>query len=291
MKGTKNHFKTFPEFSELKLSDRDAYNKLIAKYPPISEISFSTLMTWWSALDNCKISLLNDNVVISYWLPGDEKNSGLSLVGTNKIDESICEIFDHLKAKGQECKLVHVPEFTLANINYPDMYRCKQEPNYAESIIPIKPYASLENNSLFMKAKVGSFLRATKKERVDLISVDLNDPDNKDSVIDHYFEWKNKKHILVANKLPSYAESAFLDTINHSDYLNLEVLSIFVDDDMHSFTVLETSKDKNYKIVKYSGFSCEIPGLYEYSRYLLAKKFSEEKAEYVNMVIHIGDPK
>src|SRR5690606_23515595 len=104
MKATKHPFKLFPQFSELTLHHYAAYNSLIRNYPPLSEISFSSLMTWWGALENCKVSILNNNLVIAYWMPGDEQNSGLSLVGMNKVDESICEIFDYQQQNGKECR-------------------------------------------------------------------------------------------------------------------------------------------------------------------------------------------
>ncbi len=291
MKSKQHEFSTFPEFTELTLADREEYNKLIEKYPPISEISFSTLMTSWSALDNCKIAILNDNVVISYWLPGDEKNSGLSLVGVNKIDESICEIFDYIKAKEQDCKLVHVPEFTLANINYPNMYKCKEESDFTESIIPIEPYVNLNKASAFVGLKTKKFLRATKNKAISLKTIDVSKQSNRDLIIDCYYEWQNKKHILIANKLPKHNEGAFLETIKNGSILKQEVLSLFIGDDIHAFTVIEASPDNKYKTIKYSGFSCEIPGLYEFSRYKLAERFFEENSKYVNIVIHIGDPR
>jgi hypothetical protein len=289
---TKAHtFKTFPEFSDLKLEDREAYNKMIVKYPPVSEISFSTLMTWWSSLGNCKISLLNGNLVVAYWLPGDELNSGLSLIGTNKIDESMCEIFDYQKARGEECRLVHVPEFTMSKIHYPGMYDCEQETDYNEIILSVENSADFERTPGFIRSKIATFLKATKGKIVTLKVLDPSKETTQDTIIKKYYEWQERQHPIVVNELPKYAEDAFLDSVKNAKVLNQEVLSLFIDDEMHSFTVHEKPSHPQYSILKYSGFSCEVPGLYEFACYRMAGLFSSQGIKYVNMAIHIGDPR
>lgn len=72
-------FKTFPEFSKLTLNDKDEYEALIKDYPPVYDMMFIGRMTWWDQLDSAAVSMLNGNLVVSYWLPGDEKHSGLSI--------------------------------------------------------------------------------------------------------------------------------------------------------------------------------------------------------------------
>src|SRR5438552_6672566 len=92
-------FKTFPAFSRLTLADKDEYEKLINDYPAISDLAFPTLMLWWNHLDCLGISMLNGNIVISYWSPTEQNDTGLCLIGTSQVDESICAIFDHLREK------------------------------------------------------------------------------------------------------------------------------------------------------------------------------------------------
>src|SRR5687768_17214608 len=85
-------FKVFPEFSKLTLADRKKYEMLVRGYPPLSDVSFASLMNWWNALDSCAVSTLNGNLIFSYWLAGIEDMSGISIMGTEQIDESICFI-------------------------------------------------------------------------------------------------------------------------------------------------------------------------------------------------------
>lgn len=139
-KQIQGQFKTFPEFSKLTFDDRKRYESLIAGYPPVSNYSFAGLKLWWDPLGSCAVSLLNDNLVISYWWPGNEKLTGLSVVGTNRIDETICVIFDHMKAKGERARLVHVPEFVLAHLEHPELFILKEERDVNEYIYEVSRF-------------------------------------------------------------------------------------------------------------------------------------------------------
>lgn len=102
-------FKTFPEFSKLTLADREEYEGFVKDFPPIYDISFPGMMTRWNTFGEILVATLNGNLVIPYWLPGDEKRSGLSLVGTKDVDEPLCSLFDYLRSKNEPVRLVNVP--------------------------------------------------------------------------------------------------------------------------------------------------------------------------------------
>src|SRR5689334_20268559 len=88
-------FSTFPEFGRLTLKDKAQYEAYIRDMPPVDDISFSALMGWWNPLDNMSVAELNGNLVVPYWMAGAERHSGLSLIGTENIDQSIATIFDY----------------------------------------------------------------------------------------------------------------------------------------------------------------------------------------------------
>src|SRR6185436_12585506 len=110
---------------------------LVHDYPPLSDLTFSTLMNWWNALDSCAVSTLNGNLIMSYWVAGMEKMSGISMMGMEQIDETICSIFDGQRAKGDEPRLVHVSEFVIERMQHPELFRCAPERNHDEYILEI----------------------------------------------------------------------------------------------------------------------------------------------------------
>src|SRR4051812_49401744 len=103
----------FPHFAPLSLDDKEAYERLIAEYPPFSDISFATLHIWWNLEDKLGVSILNDNLIINYHLTDDTKNSGYSIIGKSQLEASIETLFRQLERNGEPVRLVHVPEFVV----------------------------------------------------------------------------------------------------------------------------------------------------------------------------------
>ncbi|HSX47246.1 MAG TPA: hypothetical protein VLF63_00585, partial [Patescibacteria group bacterium] len=88
-------FPTFPDFIPLNIELKDPYNSLVKSLPPYSDISFATLQTWWNLNEKLTVSLLNQNLIINYNQPFKSVGSGLSLIGTNNVDNSIETIFQY----------------------------------------------------------------------------------------------------------------------------------------------------------------------------------------------------
>lgn len=176
-------FKTFPEFSKLTLEDKEEYEALIKDFPPMSDFSFTGLLTWWNTLGYGSVAFLNENLVIPYWLPGDDKTSGLSLVGTNKIDQTICAIFDHLREKGEKPRLVNVPEFVIQSVQYPEMFTFKSQRSYDEYLVSVADFYPLENMTSIWRHKIGRKLPDLSKRKVETKALDLSLSENKELLL------------------------------------------------------------------------------------------------------------
>lgn len=108
-------------------------------------------------MDAVAVSMLNGNLIISCWLPGDEENSRLSLVGTERIDDTVCIIFDHLCEKGDPSKLVHVPEFVIGSVHYPELFKLTSERDYDECVVPVPGLYPLSNATSRLQWRIGQF--------------------------------------------------------------------------------------------------------------------------------------
>jgi hypothetical protein len=139
-------FPTFPDFIPLSLELKEPYNKVIGSLPPYSDISFTTLQIWWNLNEKLSVSLLNQNLVIDYVLPIDANNSGLSLIGRNKVDESIATILNYLNQNNKPVCLVHVPEFVVEEISDRSKFDIREEPDYHEYILDSEALTKLEGH-------------------------------------------------------------------------------------------------------------------------------------------------
>lgn len=284
MKVDQNTFATFPKFSKLTLNDRELWEELIADYPPISDISFVSLMIWWNTLNSFRVAQLNGNLILSYWIPGDEKNSGLCVVGTHAIDETVCTIFDHLKEKGEEPRLVHVPEFVLQHIKYPEMYVCKNERNYDECILNVNRFCYLENLNTIFRRRVKRLL--CNEQNIKVNSLDLAQKHNQRLLSDLYCDWKDKS---VINSLNKCAEEGFFQLINSANKLGVENACLYVSGELHAFILYNLHPIRDYALINFAKFSYELPYIFEFAVYKFAEWFRELGVKHVNIDMDIGD--
>jgi hypothetical protein len=270
-------FKTFPEFSKLSFNDRKKYEALTASFPPISNISFAGLKTWWDPLNSSAVSMLNDNLVVSYWYPGWEEMTGLSLVGTNKVDESLCTIFDHLKATGQSVRLVHVTELVLEHLEYPEMFQVEDERHMDEYVYDIAKFYPLNHLISYRRRRVKRFLANISEDRITLKSLDLSDPSNQELLL--HCNWPDKG----INKIAKTFDETWKTTITHADLLGVENVCLYIDGELCAYFLYIAPPDKRYIIMRHTKVDYTVHRLFDYMLYAFARYFADQGVKYVNI--------
>lgn len=278
-------FKTFPAFSKLTLEDKPVYDSLIAKFPPVADISFTELMTWWNPLDSgVSISLLNGNLVISYWLPGDEKHSGLSLIGTRKVDESICTIFDYLQEQGEPVRLVNVPEFVVSNIRYTELFNSTEQRQFHEYVVDTSCFYPLKNMAAFKRRRVERVLRRVGEEKIILKSLDLHLVKDRELLVDTAEEWWHRN----INDFGQVEREALMKCILNPDEYEVENLCLFVGKELYGFCIYHRPHDKRYVIIPHIKATHEDTLGFDLIGYSFAKWFAEQGVKYGNLTSDRG---
>jgi hypothetical protein len=286
-------FKTFPEFSKLTLADRTKYEALICDLPPYSlgmrnpnsDYAFPTLMNWWNSLDSCAVSMLNGNLIISYWIPGMDVLTGISLVGTNKVDESICYIFDSLKSKGETPQLVHVPEFVIGYMEHPELFTCISQRNTDEYVIPVDKFYPIKHSVSFRRHRVNKFLRNMQGSKIVVKSIDLSLEDNRFLLTKCANTWPAKG---PANTTVSHSDDGMAVSINEADRIGTENLCLFVDDKLQAFILYTQPSDKRYVIFSHYRSNDDLPYVLDYVLYSFAEWFNDQGVRYVNLDGDLG---
>jgi hypothetical protein len=280
-------FKTFPEFSKLTLNDRKMYENAIIQYPPFIDASFPMLMTWWSAMDKPQVSALNDNLVISYFMPGVEDYSGLALIGTNQIDETICTIFDEQQSRGEKAQLKHVPEFVLSQITHPQLFTFESERHLDEYILQVGDLYPISRLPGAKRIKVQKRLVEAKANGLRLKSVDLSERENQQLLIGKMLAWPVKGF----NQLTAWEIQAQKNAIENSVVLGYENVCIYVGEELQGFFLYQLpTADKRYAFTTYMGVYERYIDQYEFIMYLLASWFSELGILYINIDADLNIP-
>ena len=279
-------FKTFPEFSSLTLKDQAHYERYVKDLPPIGDVQFFSLMTWWDTLDGVRVSTLNGNLVIQYWRPGDEKHSGLSLVGTNRIDESLCTIFDHLREQGQPVKLVNVPEFVINSIEYPDLYNFYADRKYDEYVMPVASFYPLDNLKGVRRRRAERLLKKYgDKLRVE--ELDLSKVENSDLLASagRAWWWKN------INNFGRVGLESMCKLIANYETFGIRNICVFAGDELLGYCLFRQTDDKTCAIVPHVRATHSSTIGFELVGYLLGKWFNEHGVEHCNLTQDWGSPR
>lgn len=280
-------FKTFPEFTKLALADKAEYESCIRGYPPYTDLSFAGLMAWWNMLDSLAVSRLQGNLVISYWLPGDEINSGLCLVGEQEIDEAVCAIFDYLKVNGRPPKLVHVPDFVIKHMRYPDLFRFIAEPDYDESVYSVKSLCSLDEIGAARRKKIQLFMAKTAHSTTKLRSLDLSKKSNQETLT------RLARQTVLEGKYNALArieEEAIEVAISQASKLGTKNICLYVDGELYAFLFYELPEDKEFVIATFTRSKLSIPGSAEFIIYAAAEWFRDKGFVHMNFEQDLGLP-
>jgi hypothetical protein len=280
-------FKTFPEFTKLTLDDRQEYESYVKDFPPVSDIAFTSLMFWWKGLGDTAVSILNGNLVISYWIAGDEINSGLSLVGTNKVDESICTIFDYLRDKGEKPRVVNIPEFVVNNMRYPELFQFKTDGGGDEYIVSLEKFAVLDNFPKHMRVGIRKFIREFGQSNLRVGDVDINKMLNRQLLLQTSENWP----LRGVNHMTKRGREAFPSTVSEGSPLGVKCVGLFVNDELQAHCLYFKGYDSRYITFAHARVNYDIPHIFSYMVHALSAYFDNHGVKYANIYSDNGSVK
>jgi hypothetical protein len=275
----------FPNFSNITLEDRRMYERLMSGYPPYASLCFSKLMLFWDQLDNLAMSDLNGNLVISYWWPGSEENSGLSLIGRERLDESFCTIFDHIREQNDEPRLVHVPEFVVTKLKYPELFGFRDERDFDEYVVPLKSLYPLSNVLPLKRKKVEKFKR--RGYQLEVKSLDLNKTENVVKLLYCAQEWHQKGNV---NHTVDPVQEVIRYAITRATPLGINNICLFMDGELGGFLLYSKPEDSRYIIANFIKVNPTIPDLFDFMEFTWAKWMSARGVSYANLDCDLGLP-
>lgn len=278
-------FKTFPEFSKLTFADREKYQKLTAHMPPACSSSFFNLMTWWNTLDTAAVAVLNGNLILSYWLPGDAKRSGLSILGDRKLDETICAIFDYLRASQEKVRLVHVPEHVLKNLRYPELFRCSPVHSDDEYVMSVAQFYPLANIHPIKRFRAKKFMARHPETSIQLKYLDLDLEENRLLLSESIEYWQEGSE---TEDFVAYMDDALRISMENWHELDARNVCLFVDGELQAFLIYFYTQDKRYVTLGSAHFSNQHANLFDYALYMFGQHFSDRGVSFVNANSDLG---
>ena len=280
----------FPTFVPLNLEDKEKYNTIIADHPPYTDFLFATLHIWWNLGDQLSISSTHKNLVINYYQPFDKENTGLCLIGKEKIDESIKDIFEYLKKENKPIRLIHVPEFVIKNIIDKKNLIIKEEKDYAEYILDTEQLSKLEGHKYYdLRYQVKRFMREVDGKPLEIRSLDLSLQNNKEEIKNYISKWEKEN---PTHNDPGHTEKLALEkSLSNAVDLELENIAVYIDGELYGIVIYHRPLKKEYYVLHHMKVSYNIPFISDYIYHQLAKKAQNEGVSLLNIEMDLGNEK
>lgn len=272
-------FKTFPQFSRLTLDDREAYEAFIKDFPPIGDISFNQLMLWWETIGSTAIAQLDKNLVVSYWIPGDEEQSGLSLIGTEDVDKSICAIFDYLRDKRERPRLVNVPEFVVYALRYPELFSFKASPGREEYIVSVSKFTALESMPQYMRIRIRKFIREHGKDNLFVKDINLKSIINRELLTDASERWPRKG----VNNMSEFGRRLLPIVVSSGAKLDVRCLGLYCGEKLCAYCLYSPTHDERYITLLNVRVDYEMPRIFGSMAHAFAEHLHAKGVVYVNL--------
>ena len=277
----------FPNFKKLTLEDKEDYNRLVSRYTPFSDISFTTLHIWWDLDQKLYFSILNDNLVLNYSQPFYLANAGWSLIGDNQVDDSLRVLFDYLGQHQRKQRLVHVPEFVVEKIGDKSHLEITEEADMHEYIVDASALANLEGSDLSrIRRKVGRFLRETEDDALELRPLELDSPANEQLILESVAGWEVK--YPKANDLERTENDAIKACLKHHQVLDTQNLCLFINGKLHGIVLFHKSHDDQYCIINHLKVDYTTPFIFDYLTNQVAIRAVKDGVPHLNMEMDLG---
>lgn len=272
-------FKPFPEFTRLTLAHREPYINFIKQFPPISDISFAKIIDWWEYFGDIGLSELNGNLVVSYQNYVDERALGLSIVGKNDIDASICQIFDYLRENGHKVRLVNVPEFVVECLEYPEMFKFFPSPKDDEYVLELARFADIKKCSSLKRSRIRRFMQNNIRSNIEIKPIDLSKSTNRKDLLSAIEDWPHKG----VNALGGLETKILQARISSLEDTQVRNSCIFVGGDLQSYIIYYPLHDKTYTMISHARVNYDIPGMFDYMTHAFSQYLLNEGFMYANI--------
>jgi hypothetical protein len=268
----------FPIFSRVTLEDKPFFDDFNAQFPPYADWAFGTLMTWWDAFNDLKVSQLGGNLVIqsSYLTMG--KAPQFTLLGNHNVDGALETLFEYLRKDNKTPELYSLPQYTVEAITNPTPYIIIEDPNSAEYISSIASHVALEGKGLYhMRRAVHHFERIMSERVVDITNISLSTLQAKMMLINALHTWQG----IYGNDRERLEGSIIDRSLLIAEYIDLQSLCIFIDKKLAGFALYKPLS-QDYANINHIKVSREYPDLFRYLTHTIACVLQRSGYTYLN---------
>jgi hypothetical protein len=273
----------FPTFKKLEISDRTSLEKLIRQHPPYSDYNFVSLFSW-DTEEKVEISNYYSNLIIKF-VDYVTNEQFYSLLGTNRVDETIIRLIEHAASQGLDTTLHLVPQTVVQHIKNPAQFVVKEDPDNADYILSIKDLIEMRGKNFRGKKNfINRFKRVYEKE-TRLEPIDLTKKEIQSQVLKLFEDWERERG--KTRKETQNELSAITKLLKHAHQLDLKTIGLFVSNRLVGFSINELVQD-SHGVIHYEKADISYIGVFQYLKHQSALYLQTQGARLINYEQDLG---
>jgi len=276
------HIPQFPDFVRLSLSHKDLLRTVTKQFPPYSDFNFVSLYAW-DTDEILGVALLHDNLIVRFSDYESDKIF-LSLLGTNKLSDTLRTLFQYCRDKHLPEILELVPHTVVKQIDSSllDEYELKEDRNNHDYIISVKNLSS-GNTSRNKRRSYAHFIRKCNNEAKCRL-LNLGTSEDRHRIEGVLASWKEAKTLTQENK----KEFTAIDRcLRHAEELDVQAYGTFIKNRLVSFVIFEVLSGRT-AMLHFGKSDYGLPGAFDYMKIELARYFDALHIEYMNFEQDVG---
>ncbi len=164
-----------------------------------------------------------------------------------------------------------MPEFVIAELQYPDMYNFIEDRSNDEYVVPISRFYPLENLNTFRRRRIERQLKGFGEKNISVRSIDLKERHNSQLLIDTAELWWSKN----LNDFGKIGLEAMKKSILNAGALDVGNVCIFAGENLVGFCLYLMPVDERYIILAHIKATHKDTIGFDLIGYLIAQWFSE----------------
>ena len=274
----------FPEFVKLSMDHKRTLRKIAERFPPYSDINFVSLFTWDTGGD-IALSNLNDNLIVRFSGYTDDDNF-LSLLGDNKIPETIDVLLDGCKKLGlkSELKLIGESVVDAIPLTDRDKYSIDEDRDNHDYILSATNMSDISSFHPKKRTKYNRFMNE-QGEHALCKELDLTSYQARTDIELLLKEWQ---HLRNKNDEDVKKEFEAIDRcLKNAEELNILGYGTYIKDKLIAFTLFEVVHNKT-AILHFGKTHTGHVGANEHLQHKLAKYIASLGIELMNNEQDLG---
>ena len=276
---------SYPQFKELEPSDRASIQRLTAAFPPYSDYTFASLLSW-NVGQAVEWSVLRDNLAVRFggYLAGELPF--YSLLGTNEVDAAVAELLALGAGTDGDSALRLVPAVVVEQISEPYRYRIEADPDHHDYVFRTSDLVECAGAGFEGKRKrIKRFLRS-HGQSAHVAAIDLADHQTAGQMVAVFAAWERSRSREREHTRDEL--EAIQRLLSSAVDLDLVGVGVFVEGGLKAFSILEVIGD--FAVAHFEKADVSYVGIFPFLKQQVAMKLRELGCEFVNYEQDLGLP-